>query len=237
LIRHRRKISKSAILALPTPEEMSMTRTVALTVPDLAAAIVRRAVGRPRILVGIDGPGASGKTTLAGQLAAMLAGSAVVHVDDFYLPSADRDRRAGQVGALFDLPRLATQVVEPAAAGRELRYQRYDWDTDSLADWLGAPAEVPVIVEGVYCLNQAIRDAYTFTVFCHANPQVRLRRGLERDGHDASARWLDEWMPAEDRYLAAEGPDAFADLVLDSSLGERSAPIRYTICRWSEATR
>jgi hypothetical protein len=28
----------------------------------------------------------------------------------------------------------------------------------------------------------------------------------------ASARWVDDWMPAEDRYLAAEGPDAFADL-------------------------
>lgn len=97
---------------------------------------MRRAAGRPRILIGIDGPGASGKSTLAGLLATVLEGSAVVHVDDFYLPSADRNSRAGQVGAQFDLPRLATQVVEPAAAGRGFRYQRYGLldDCDSFVD-------------------------------------------------------------------------------------------------------
>src|SRR5207249_2725946 len=113
---------------------------VRLRTEDLAAAVVRAAADRPRILVGIDGPGAAGKSTLAGLLAGHLPGAAVVHVDDFYLPAALRESRAGEVGALFDLPRLARQVVLPAAAGSALRYQRYDWESDVLADWVEVPA-------------------------------------------------------------------------------------------------
>lgn len=205
-----------------------------LNVGELVAAIVQRAAARPRIVVGIDGPGASGKSTLAGLLAAHLtdhqANAAVVHVDDFYLPSTDRGSHAG---ALLDLPRLAAQVVLPAASGTALRYQRYDWSADSRMDTVEVPPHVPVIVEGVYCLQSRLRQAYSYSVFCRADPAVRLRRGLDRDGEDARATWVDEWMPAEDRYIADELPDDFADLVVDSSVGADTDAVRYDIQRWN----
>src|SRR4051794_14963400 len=148
---------------------MPMTETPEFDPRRITAAITRRAAGRPRTLVGIDGPGAAGKSTLAGLLRAGLEPAAVVQVDDFYLPSAVRGSRAGEIGALFDLPRLASQVVLPAAAGCAFRYQRYDWDTDTLTDWVEVPAAGPVIIEGVYCLQRQFRDAYTFAIFCQAD--------------------------------------------------------------------
>ncbi|HEX3198394.1 MAG TPA: hypothetical protein VHR39_12675, partial [Propionibacteriaceae bacterium] len=36
--------------------------------------------------VGVDGKGATGKTTLAARIAAALPGSVVVHIDDFARP-------------------------------------------------------------------------------------------------------------------------------------------------------
>ena len=39
-------------------------------------------------------------------------------------------------------------------------------------------------------------------------------RGIERDGGAARSRWIDEWMPAEDVYVAAMRPDAAAMLVV-----------------------
>jgi uridine kinase len=185
----------------------------------LAAIIARRAADRGRILVGIDGAGASGKSTFSSLLARQMRDACVVQVDDFYLPSSERESRRGEVGALFDLPRLYEQVVSPARTGAALRYQRYSWDRDVLADWIEVPAGAPVIVEGVYSMQERFRDAYCFTVFCTAGHDVRLRRGLDRDGEQARAMWVDEWMPAEERYREAEHPDEFADLVVDSATG------------------
>lgn len=194
-----------------------MTTADIVDITALAERVTRNAADRPRVLVGIDGPGASGKSTLSEQLAAAIPGTHVVHVDDFYLPSSRRDKRIGAVGALFDLPRLADQVVVPGAAGDALHYQRYDWVQDDLAEWIEVPAGASVIVEGVYCLELQLRAYYTFTVFCRADPALRLARGLERDGDEARAQWVDEWMPAEDEYAALQRPDSFAELIVDSS--------------------
>ncbi|MDZ4861861.1 MAG: uridine kinase [Gemmatimonadota bacterium] len=188
---------------------------------DLATLVVHVTITSadgPRVLVGVDGPGASGKSTLAELLAEVVPLAHVVHVDDFYLPSAQHGTRSGLVGPLFDLPRLAAQVVTPAATGGSVRYQRYDWTDDQLAEWVEVPQGAPVIVEGVYCLESALRDSYTFTVFCRADRALRLRRGFERDGEQARSQWLDEWMPAEDDYAARQRPEEFADLVLDSTV-------------------
>lgn len=206
-----------------------------LDVDALATTILQARRASPLVLVGIDGAGGSGKSTLAALLAERIDQAGVVPVDDFYLPSAVRDSRAGEVGARFDLPRVAEQVVWPAATGSAVRYQRYDWDADQVADWIEIEAGRPIIVEGVYSLQLRLRESYSYTVFCRATPDVRLRRGLDRDGEDARSRWVDEWMPAEDSYLDAERPDAFADLVVDSSVGVHGAPVHYVIDRWRPA--
>lgn len=193
--------------------------------PEQLAADIRAAtpVCRAAALVGIDGPGGSGKSTLAAALASAIGSAVVVHGDDFHLPSADRPDGTAAVGAQFDLDRLLRQVVLPAATGGPIRYQRYDWGRDELAEWIRVPPGVPVVVEGVYCTELRLRDHYDFRIFCVADREARLRRGLARDGEAARSRWLDNWMPGEDRYLAAQRPDRAADVVLDGGGPEDSS--------------
>jgi|GEM_PF-4877659 len=148
----------------------------------LAQRVKQVAEGYPRILVGIDGPGASGKSTFAKQLAISLDGAHIVHVDDFFLPKALRSDRAADVGSLFDLPRLASQVIMPARGVEAFSYQRYDWIQDKLADWIGVPDDAPIIVEGVFTLVKELRSAYTYKVWCRADPDQRLASGLARSG-------------------------------------------------------
>ncbi|NEB77627.1 uridine kinase [Streptomyces sp. SID14478] len=184
---------------------------------EVARQIRTRATGAGRrVLVGIDGPGASGKSTFAELLAARLPDARIVHVDDFYRPS-DEPRPADGFGPDFDLTRLHEQVLRPAHDGGPIRYQRFDWDTDALAEWHELPDGVPVIVEGVYSTRAAVRDLYTFTVYCETPRALRLSRGLERDGAEAESQWVDGWMPAEDRYTEAEKPYSYADLVVDGT--------------------
>jgi uridine kinase len=171
---------------------------------------------RPRLVIGIDGPGATGKSTLAAQLADALGGAAVVHGDDFYLPAKRRPGGDFGPGDQYDLARLLAQVLRPATLGQPVRYQRYDWPSDSMAEWTVLAPARPFIVEGVYCTEATLRGSYTFRICCEASREVRLARGVHRDGEAFRSRWVDEWMPGEDRYLDAQQPAAHAHLVLDS---------------------
>jgi uridine kinase len=172
-------------------------------------------------LVGIDGRGGSGKSTLARELAARLADAAVVEFDDFYRSAAERAARTAEgdaeIGGDFDWRRLRDQVLEPLAAGTPGRYQRYDWDRDELAEWHDAPAVGVVLVEGNYVIRPELRRYYDLRIWVEAPYGVRLARGIARDGEEARARWVEEWMPEEDRYVDAMRPADHADVLVDGS--------------------
>jgi uridine kinase len=179
---------------------------------------------RSPFLVGIDGRGGSGKSRVAQALGHWLGDATIVAFDDFYLPSTRRVEQGeagGEPGSAFDWRRLREQVLEPLVAGASARYQRYDWDMDAMAEWLQIEPGGVVIIEGNYCTRPELARFYHFTVWVEAPFEVRLRRGLERDGEQARSQWLDEWMPEEDRYVAATNPMARVDVVVDGS-GEQS---------------
>lgn len=97
---------------------------------DQDAAIAAILDLRGRTIVAVDGHSASGKTTFARTLAG--AGpSTILHLDDFYRPMPSEERAvltpADGAEQLFDVGRLATQALAPLRAGRNTRFQAYDW--------------------------------------------------------------------------------------------------------------
>ena len=174
-------------------------------------------------LVLIDGLGGAGKSVLAKALAGEL-GAPLIAGDDFYLPSAQRqhsDLGSGALGASYDWRRLEQQVLAPLARSEDTRYQRYDWTHDRLSNWVMVRARGSVVVEGVYSLRTELRSYASVSIWVDTPQDVRLARGLERDGEAARPRWIDEWMPAEDAYVSAMRPSAAATLVVDGN-GDRS---------------
>ena len=179
---------------------------------DVVAAVTRLGSG----FVGIDGYGASGKTSLAALVAAAVPGVAVVHIDDFASPSIPD----------WDWTRFDEQVVAPLIAGRVARYQRWDWPTDSGAEWHDiAPGSV-VIVEGVSSTRHEVRAPWSLTVWVACPLDVRLARALarwsleRRSLSEVMPRWLEDWIPSEDAYVARESPIARVDLIVDGTAGE-----------------
>jgi uridine kinase len=171
---------------------------------DPVAAVVAALEGRPGTRwVGVDGKGATGKTTLAAQIAAALPGSVTVHIDDFARPEVrgwERDR-------------FVRQVLRPLLAGRPGRYQRWDFDRNVGAEWQTVPVGVPVIVEGVSATDERLGVPWDFTIWVEVPYEVRLARALERDGPERLDRWLTDWMPSEDAYEKAQRPQERVDLV------------------------
>ncbi|HVF53470.1 MAG TPA: uridine kinase [Actinomycetota bacterium] len=168
------------------------------------------------VLVAIDGLGGSGKSTLAVHLADAIQAQ-IIQMDDFYLPSATRPQSSVTVGDFFDWERLKEQVLDPLGNGFPAKYQRYDWDSDRLEEWVDVSPQRPVIVEGVYCTRRELADAYDFTIWVDAPPGLRLRRGIERDGENARQAWVEVWMPQEDDYVRAHHPQERANVVVEGT--------------------
>lgn len=160
---------------------------------------------RPFLLVGIGGHGGAGKTTLA-RAVAEATGAQVVGTDEFW------------DGTGFDLTRLRHEVLDVLLDGRTARFRSWDWSGRRLRPGTRAVEPCGVIVlEGVCALHRLFRDDEDLRVWVDAPRDVRLARGLARDGEGSRATWLDVWLPAEERYVAADDPVSAAHLVVDGS--------------------
>jgi uridine kinase len=164
-----------------------------------------RAVDRPVRIVGVDGCGGAGKTTFAARLSRAAGGVPVVHTDDF----ASHDDSLGWG------PRFRREVIDPLLAGGAAAFRPYDWVARRIADMEITLDPAPVvIVEGVGATREAWRDDLALRVWVDCPRDVRLRRGIERDGEQLREFWT-WWMAAEDGYVATEQPQRYADVVVD----------------------
>jgi uridine kinase len=164
------------------------------------------------ILVAVAGAGAAGKSTLARAIQQLAPNEVtVVELDDFYRPSFSHPPD-GELGARFEWRRLREQVLEPLHAGHAAHYQRYDWDNDEMGAWVDVPAHGIAIVEGIYPSRAELSHFYDFVIWVDAPAGLRLQRGIERDGEEARERWLTEWMPDEEAFIAQDDPAGRADI-------------------------
>ena len=140
---------------------------------ELADRLARRiasAAARP-LVVGLTGPQGSGKSTLAAQLAPRLAArgvqTAVLALDDLYLPRTDRLRMAADIHPLLatrGVPgthdvALGLEVLASLTTARRTRVPRFDKGADDRrpgAEWPVLEAHVDAAVAGGGHGDQAI---------------------------------------------------------------------------------
>jgi len=128
-------------------------------IAHLAAELFRRAAGRDRFIVGIAGPPASGKSTLAERLRALLGeAAALVPMDGFHLDNAVLSARQllARKGApeTFDFDGFEATLKRLRAPGADVVVPLFDRAADLARAGAGiVPASARfVIVEGNYLL-------------------------------------------------------------------------------------
>lgn len=168
------------------------------------------------LLIAIDGPSAAGKSTLASAINNVLPNVTVVHMDDFYRVLDEETRVAlnakGGYDRYYDWERLEIQVIKPLLTGRNSRYQKYDWMTNRLGEWLTVQATGIIVIEGCYAARPELRSYYDIVLFVETSTARRLQRQHERA--DATAPWLARWDAAEQLYIQHYQPHHYADLVI-----------------------
>lgn len=174
---------------------------------------------RERVFVAIDGPCTSGKTTLATVLQRRFGGN-VLHMDDFFLrPEQRTPERFAEPGGNVDRERFEDEVLAPLAAGKIAQYRPWDCHTgDFAASHNVEPARL-TIVEGSYSTHPALRGYYDLMICLTIDSGEQLRR-LEARNPRMLQRFIDEWIPLENRYFASTETRTAADMIVDTAASE-----------------
>ncbi len=132
-------------------------------------------------------------------------------------PEQRTPERFAEPGGNVDRERFETEVLAPLAAGQAAQYRPWDCHTGDFAvAYAVEPAQL-TIVEGSYSMHPALRGYYDCMICLAVDPAEQLRR-LERRNPRMLQRFVDEWIPLENRYFEATNIQAVADLLVDTAL-------------------
>jgi uridine kinase len=156
---------------------MAPERQVEVSMDDAAAVIRAAAVaaGLPRVVVGVTGAVAAGKSTLARAIGGLVVAT------DHYLPDYDRTREdLRDLPESSDLARLARDLSE-LRAGRATRIPQWSFESHSRVGELHVEPAPVVVVEGLHALHESVRGHVDIAVFVEVPREVRWARAVARE--------------------------------------------------------
>ena len=201
---------------------------------DLAVMIANLESARP-IRVAIDGRTASGKTTLANELADCLSakGRDVIRtsIDGFHRPKVERYARGrhsaeGYYYDARDLPAINALLLDPLGPGGDGWYRTASFDLHNdlpiEQDPQFAPADAILIVDGTFLQRPELRDGWDLAIFVETSEHVSEQRGIDRDaahlgGAEATRQlYADRYRSAFDLYQHSCAPASAADAIFNN---------------------
>ncbi len=126
-------------------------------------------------------------------------------------------------------------LLRPLAQGRPGRYRRYDWDAGRFAETVAVAPTPLLVLEGVGSGSLPHADLVTVLVWVEAPHDLRLRRGVDRDGESFAPHWR-RWAAAEHRLFAEHRTRERADLVVDGTGGAPPVQMSGGMPRVGDAT-
>ncbi len=165
-------------------------------------------------VVCVDGPAGSGKTTLADLVAAG-TGAGIVRLDDLY---EGWEQPLGKLAA-----RIEAWLLVPWRDDLPGLHPVYDWASARFSGWRRVDPRPVMVLDGCGSASAGMRPWAALTVWVEAGPDVRLARGIARDGGHLEAEWL-AWQAREARHFAEDGTRECADTRVDGESGAIIGP-------------
>ncbi len=195
---------------LEQPAYRVVNRRLLRLIPVLQQAAL--AEGERLHVLAIDGRAASGKTTMAEQLAYILE-APVIHMDHFFLPPELRTQeRLDEPGGNIHYERFKEEVLPYLRSAASFSYRRFDCSQMKYGEPVTVPEKPWRIVEGSYSLHPAFGPYADVTVFSHVDQDEQARRILARDGAAFAQVFRERWIPLEEKYFSAYPVEQTADV-------------------------
>lgn len=182
-------------------------------------------------VIGIDGMGGAGKTTISEEISEELHAQEIpviiLHIDDFIHPRCVRYRDdVPEWKCYYDLQWRYAPLLELLSAFRHDgafsgTVQLYNKEADCYdAQEISIPENTVIIVEGVFLQRPELNGVFDAVIYLDVPESVRLERVLKRDGYigDADAiraKYENRYFPAERHYAESCKPADGADFVVE----------------------
>lgn len=167
---------------------------------------------KSQVVVAIDGNSAAGKSTLAALLKSVYDCN-VFSMDDFFLrPYQRTPERLMEPGGNVDYERFKQEVLEPLINVTPFTYEPYDCSTQELAEEKRVEPHSLNIIEGVYSMHPYLLEAYDLKVFLSIETDEQRRRLLKRN-KELYSRFVQEWIPLENKYFDTYQIQSQCDMV------------------------
>ena len=183
-------------------------------IAKIIESIKNKLTEKGRVVIAIDGPCASGKSTLARELHSKLGGN-LFHVDDFFLRPCQRTaERLSEVGGNFDRERFLSEIIRPLKEEKNVRYRPYVCYKGGFGEEISSPAERVNIIEGSYSMHTGLGEYADLKIFVSISPEDQIERLRRRDPMLID-RFINEWIPKENAYFEAFDVKERCDLTIE----------------------
>ncbi len=185
--------------------------------PTLIKAVVARDNGKDYKIIAVDGPCATGKSTFADDVAKEYD-CQVFHMDDFFLTEEEKtEERLSVPGGNVAWERFEEEVLKKLDAGQPFTYKKYNCKTGEFFDSKEVKPKKLYIVEGVYSHHPELVKYYDYRIFFDVTKKTQQDRLKKRNSEKMYQRFINEWIPLEDKYFDAFSIRAKSSFVFDTS--------------------
>lgn len=169
---------------------------------------------KKQVIVGIDGPCGSGKTTLASLLAKLYEAS-TIHMDDFFLPPDLRTKeRLEEVGGNVHYERFEEEVIKNLKSGMPFSYRPFKCMNMAYGEDIQITPTPLTIIEGSYSMREEFRLVYDLKLFKTISKEEQISRILKRNGPEQLVHFINKWIPKEEAYFKEKNILQCVDLIL-----------------------
>ena len=164
--------------------------------------------------VAIDGMSASFKTSFSKVLMEIYHCN-VFHMDDFFLNEEMKTQeRLGEIGGNIHYERFKDEVLNHL--GEEFKFLKYDCKTGDFIESELIKKNKLNVIEGVYSLHPYFGDIYDLSIFFKVDDDIQKQRLLMRN-EKLYEKFINQWIPMENRYFKENNLMGKSDLVIDTS--------------------
>ena len=203
------------------------------------------ALGSHRLRIAIDGFTGAGKTSLGHELARELSrrGRPVLRasLDDFKRPWSERhlyDRVTGEgyYRNAFDREAACSLLLDPSSPTGDGIVALCSIDPITQIDHSSVKSVMPsngvLVIDGVFSYRPTINSYWDLRVWIDIEPELSVRRGVERDAEmvgdrtEAEALHRDRYLAGEQLYIHEVDPKSFVEVIVDNTDFERPRIVR-----------
>lgn len=201
---------------------------------ELLDKIIEKHTLQKTLVIGIDGLGGAGKTTIVNSLKLELSNksynSLILHIDDFIHPKSIRYIESKEewycyYNIQWRYDYLIKEIFMPIKEGIEIdkEIEIYNMDNDAYTlEQITIPQGSILLLEGIFLQRKEIRKYFDYIIYLDTPKEVRLNRVIDRDKYignseDIKSKYERRYFPAEDKYVEEYCPMGNADLVLHYS--------------------